>query len=230
MFFNKNLRAANKTFINLLIKFDVFLHFLPFLLRGKFSVKYYILFLKRMLFFLSKLQHNKFMKIDKKIRLGLYIPGWPSKAFYQACTKFTTFKQKLPCTTVLVSLTSACRYKCEHCYQKNDIGKDLHIDKLIPVIKKLQDDGIAFFNVEGGEPFLVFDKLKKICAAIDNRSEIWINSTGDGMSIERLEELKKLNVNAILFSMHSPIPEELNKFTRVNSALDNLLNGINLCH
>ena len=31
----------------------------------------------------------------------------------------------LPCTTVLVSVTSACAYHCSHCYQKNDIGRDV---------------------------------------------------------------------------------------------------------
>ena len=57
-------------------------------------------------------------------------------------------------------------------------------------LKNFRKSGVAFFNIEGGDPFLVYDRLKVICEAIDDRSEIWINSTGDGITLERMEELK----------------------------------------
>lgn len=181
-------------------------------------------------FFLSKLQHNKFVKIGKNIRPGLYIPGYPSKAFYTACDKFTVFDQKLPCTTVLLSLTSACRFKCKYCYQKKDKGSDVPIEKLVKVVRNLQNRGVSFFNIEGGEPFLVYDRLKKICSVIDNRSEIWLNSTGDQMTHDRLRELKALNVTAVMFSLHRPIPSELNAFMGSERAWSTMSRGVELCH
>jgi MoaA/NifB/PqqE/SkfB family radical SAM enzyme len=107
----------------------------------------------------------------------------------------------------------------------------MDFDVLVATVKKLQDKGVAFFNIEGGEPFLVYDKLKKVCDAIDERSEILINSTGDGMTLENLRDLAgKKNLLGIMFSLHTDKPEQLNEFMGVPHAWQNLENGIELCH
>ncbi|MTI83174.1 MAG: radical SAM protein [Firmicutes bacterium] len=212
------------------LKVTIFFHFIPAFYRGEISLKKFILLLKRLLIFLSRMQHNKFVKIDGKTRLGLYIPGYPSRAFYTACNKFTQFNEKMPCTTVLLSITSACPYNCSYCYQKLDRGRDMNIDILIKTVRKLQDMGIAFFNIEGGEPFLVYDRLKKICSSIDDRSEIWLNSTGVGMTKDNLTELKHMNVTAIMFSLHSPDADVFNQFMGKDNAWNNLQAGVELCH
>ncbi|MBI4646298.1 MAG: radical SAM protein [Bacteroidia bacterium] len=227
----KNITGFNKKLFNIRLKISCFLYFSWRLILGDIKLKFFFRFFKRLLFFLFKMQHNKFVRIGKQTKINLYVPGFPSKAFYTACRKVLEFDKKMPDVTVLLSVTSACRYKCEHCYQKYDLGKDVDIDVLINVIKKLQDKGVAFFNVEGGEPFIVFDRLKKVCEAIDDRSEILINSTGDGMTYEKLFELKKhKNLLGIMFSLHTYEPEELNRFMGVHNAWDNLINGIQLCH
>lgn len=222
--------GINKTVFNIKLKVCVFLKFLPELLKGNISFRKFAAFLRRLLIFVSKMQHNKFVKIDGKTRFDLYVPGFPSRAFYTACRKFMIFEEQMPSATVLLSVTSACTFKCNHCYQRLDKGKDVDIDILINAAKNLQEKGTAFFNIEGGEPFLVYDRLKKLCAAIDDRSEIWINSTGTGMTKERLLELKKMNVTAVMFSLHSPDPETLNKFMGTDVAWDTLKAGVQLCH
>jgi MoaA/NifB/PqqE/SkfB family radical SAM enzyme len=160
----------------------------------------------------------------------MYIPGFPSKAFYTACNKFSVFNEKLPCTVALISVTSACTYHCEHCYQRFDKGKDVDIEFLKTTVKSLQDSGIAFFNIEGGEPFLTFDRLLDVCNVIDDRSEIWINSTGNGITKERLLKLKETNLTAIMFSLHSETPQQVNKFMGDENAWANMEEAINLCH
>lgn len=222
--------GVNKTVFNIKLKVCVFFEFLPELLKGNISFRKFAAFLRRLLIFVSKMQHNKFVKIDGKTRFDLYVPGFPSRAFYTACRKFMIFEEQMPSATVLLSVTSACTFKCNHCYQRLDKGKDVDIDILINAAKNLQEKGTAFFNIEGGEPFLVYDRLKKLCAAIDDRSEIWINSTGTGMTKERLLELKKMNVTAVMFSLHSPDPETLNKFMGTDVAWDTLKAGVQLCH
>jgi len=111
-----------------------------------------------------------------------------------------------------------------------DNGKDIDIDKFVAITQQLQNMGVAFFNIEGGEPFLVYDRLIKLCEAIDDRSEIWVNSTGDRMTLERLQELKKLNVTAIMFSLHTSEPEKLNQFMGIESAWNTLEQAISNCH
>lgn len=136
----------------------------------------------------------------------------------------------MPCTTVLLSITSACPYHCNYCYQKLDKGKDVDIETLIRIVRKLQEMGIAFINIEGGEPFLTYDRLKRLCAVIDARSEIWINSTGAGMTTERLAELKEMNVIAIMFSLHSPDADAFNQFMGNTSAWNAMEAGVKMCH
>ncbi|HBW38506.1 radical SAM protein [Desulfosporosinus sp. BICA1-9] len=225
-----NLTGFGKVVFILRLKVSIFFHFLPALWKGELSFKRFILLLKRLLLFVSKMEHNKLVEINDKTRLGLYIPGFPSPAFETACQKFSQFEEKMPCTTVLVSITSACPYHCKHCYQKLDRGKDVKIDTLIGIVRKLQEMGIAFFNIEGGEPFFAYERLKQICEAIDFRSEIWINSTGAGMTKEKLVELKELDVTAIMFSLHSPDANTFNGFMGKESAWETMETGVKMCH
>ena len=190
----------------------------------------FVQFLRRLLLFLSKLDHNKFVQIGPATRMDLYVPSFPTPAFYAGCQKFLHFDEPLPCVTVLVSVTSACRFSCPHCYQRCDHGHDVSLDLLLPIVRKLQDRGMAFFNIEGGEPFLVFDRLKAVCGAIDQRSEAWVNSTGDGITLERLRELKQLNLTAIMFSLHTADPARLSRFMGSDRAWECLTRGVDLCH
>ena len=177
---------------------------------------------------MSKMRHNKYIKFQKGIRIDLYVPTYPSKAFFTATDKFKTFDgSKFPCTTVLISVTKACGFKCGHCYQKFDNGADMPLDLLVDTVKKLQNMGIAFFNIEGGEPFLTYDRLKAVCGAIDDRSEIWVNSMGMGMTVERL---KKLKIDAVMFSLHSAESAEFNKFMGRNDAWEYMEKGVKMCH
>lgn len=225
------LSARQKWFYNQQIKVHVFLYFTLRLFAGEVKPNHYFRFLRRLLFFLSKMHHNKYVKIGNRIKINLYVPAFPSKAFFNACRKVNLFDEQMPCVSALVSITSACRFNCEHCYQKHDKGKDLEVDYLLTTIKKMQENGIAFFNIEGGEPFLAFDRLQAVCAAIDDRSEILINSTGDGMTREKLLKIRKnRNLIGIMFSLHTSVPDNLNQFMARNDAWDILVRGIHLCH
>lgn len=91
-----NVIGWQKTVFNLRLKLNIFFHYIPVLLRGDISLRRFILFLKRLLLFVSTVQHNKFVKINGKTRLGLYVPGFPSQAFFTACQKFCQFSEKMP--------------------------------------------------------------------------------------------------------------------------------------
>lgn len=226
----RNISGVPKRLFTLRLMAGVFFRYAGKVMSGKMALSSFIPFLRRMLYFLSKLKHNKFVSLNGKTRLGLYIPGYPSRAFFTASDKFTVFDERPPCATALISLTSACGFRCSHCYQGRDRGGDVELSVLLATVTRLQEMGVAFFNIEGGEPFLVYERLRAVCAAIDYRSEIWINSTGDQMNRERLRELKDLRVTAIMFSLHSPYPQELNKFMGRENAWEVMERGVKLCH
>lgn len=215
-----------KIFTNLKIKLHVFFHYLLLVLKGELPLRHFIPLLGRLNLFLSKLQHNKFGCIGSQVRLDLYVPSYPGKAFFTACDKFRTFGEKPPCTGALLSVTSACPFACEHCYQRLDKGGDMELELLVDTAKQLQEMGVCFFNIEGGEPFLKFERLKAVCDVIDDRSEIWINSTGYGMTEEKLNQVRPY---AVMFSLHSTEPAELNCFMGRDFAWDSMMEGIAVC-
>ena len=213
------------------IKIITFLYFLPVLFRGELRPGEFVRFAKRLLYFLSKMKDNKYVGTGRGIKINLYVPAFPTRAFFQACRKVMEFRKKMPAVTVLMSVTSACRFNCRHCYQKLDKGKDVDIRFMIRAAEYLQDHGMGFFNIEGGEPFLVFDRLQQLAGSIDSRSEILINSTGDGKTPERLRILKRNgNLSGIMFSLHTDNPGRLNDFMGSADAWNILEKGIEACH
>lgn len=217
--------------MNARIKVAVLLHFLPLLFTGKLGLQKFIRFAKRLLYFLSLMKDNKYVHTGAGIKINLYVPAFPTPAFYQSCRKVMEFSDKMPAVTVLMSVTSACRFRCRHCYQKLDKGRDADIGHLVDAARYLQDKGMAFFNIEGGEPFLVFDRLQQLAGSIDKRSEILVNSTGDGITPGRLQALKKNgNLSGIMFSLHTYDPDRLNEFMGSGDAWSTLEKGIAACH
>lgn len=227
----QSVTGISKLILKLKIILGVFFTFVPLLLRGEISIRRYIQFSRRLLFFLKLMNTNKFIKFAGMTKIELYLPAFPSPAFYESCKKFLVFEEKMPSLTVLISITSACRFNCQHCYQRLDKGKDVDVDVLIKVIQELQNMGITFFNIEGGDPFLTYDRLKQVCAAIDNRSEIWVNSTGDGITLERLQELKKISpITSIMFSLRASSEEHFNQLMGKDNAWEIAKKGIETCH
>lgn len=223
--------GTDRKLLDIRIKVITFLYFLPVLFRGELGPVKFIRFARRLLYFLSKMKDNKYVRTGNGVKINLYVPAFPSPAFFQSCRKVMEFRKKMPAVTVLMSVTSACRFECKHCYQKLDKGKDADIHFLVRAAQYLQDHGMGFFNIEGGEPFLVFDRLQKLVHSIDKRSEILINSTGDGITTERLHILKKnRNLSGIMFSLHTDNPDRLNSFMGSADAWNTLEKGIEACH
>jgi len=226
----KNITGISKTIFLLQIKIKVLFHYTKELIQGKITFIKFVRLLRRLLYLIKKLSHNKFVRINGETKIDLYIPGFGSKAFWTSCNKFKEFEKSLPCSTVLISVTNACKNRCSHCYQRFDKGEDISIDKLTNVVKQLQDMGIAFFNIEGGDPFIKFDRLKVVCEQIDDRSSIWINSSGDGITEERLHILKEYPVKAIMFPLTYTDKDIYDKFFKRKGAFNTMIKAIEMCH
>ena len=131
--------------------------------------------------------------------------------------------------TVVYSMTKTCSYKCPHCYQSNDAGKDVSLEKLIETAIKMRDAGVAMFDIEGGEPFLKFERLKALLAAFDDRSETWVNTSGAFLNRERLATLKDCGLFGLMVSIHSPVVSEHDRFTGVDGSFQAACQAVRLC-
>lgn len=167
------------------------------------SVGTYFRFLWRALWLLMIFRHNKVVRVFNGYKLHLYLPAYPSKAFFYALES-KLLKKSPGATTVVFSMTKACTYRCHHCYQRNDAGTDMDEGLLLKTALNVRDSGAAMFDIEGGEPFVRFDRLLKLVSALDERSEIWVNTTGANAGPGSMEKLKEAGLFGLMVSIHSP--------------------------
>ncbi len=144
-------------------------------------------------------------------KLDFYMPRYPSEAF------FTAMQDKLLCTpprpvSVVWSITKACRYRCPHCYQGFDPSEEMPLDTMRHAARELRNSGVAAWAVEGGEVLLRFERLTALLEELKGL-EVWVNSTGDGATPEKVLRLKELEVTGVMSSLHAVSPEKHDAFT-----------------
>jgi len=219
---NKFLTGFKKFIFFQYLKLHVFSKYLKRLLLGEINLEQFIVFLKRVLLLFNKIKINKVVKTRGVYKIHIYLPAFPTKAFFIALDKFLVQKPSLlnlyP-TSVLLSMSKACNYKCPHCYQRLDSTEKMPLKILLQTAKQLQDSNISFINIEGGEPLIEFDRLVALLKAIDEkRSEVWINTNGAFLTKERAKKMKDLGVFGVMVSLHHWQEKEHDKFVGVRGA------------
>lgn len=179
----------------------------------------YFRFLRRALRLLLVFRHNKIVHTAAGYKLHLYLPAYPSPAFFYAIESKLLRTPSGP-TTIVYSMTKACPCHCEHCYQKKDAADDLDEAAMIETALAVRDSGVAFFDIEGGEPFARYSRLLRLVQALDARSEIWINTSGMLVKPEQLAELKQAGTLGLMVSIHSPDSHTHDAFTGMDGSFD----------
>jgi len=188
----------------------------------------YVIYLARLLRLLVVLLPNKVMRINGTYKFEIYMPAFPTPAFFHAMKKYDPATRDPGCLTVVFSMTKACAYKCPHCYQRLDQGKEVEIERLKAVAREMQDLGTASFDIEGGEPMLRFERLCELLSAFDERAEVWVNTTGHMLTRDKAERLRELGVFGSFVSLHSSDPATYEKFTGIEGSFDAACNGIRM--
>ncbi|MFH1542420.1 MAG: NAD-dependent epimerase/dehydratase family protein [bacterium] len=186
-------------------------YFRLFILR-RITLKQYSVFLKRVIELYKLLKNYKVVQIDNSYKLHLYLPAFPNPGFFKAIDKFLFLDERTYASHVVLSMTKACAYNCQHCYQKKDKGEDLPEDKLIETAQQISEVGVSMFDIEGGEPLLKFERLERLVKSIDKENEIWINTTGHTLTLERAKRLKAAGLFGAMISIHHWQPAEHDKF------------------
>lgn len=197
------LAGAGRAFLYLRIALHVACRYALQPRRFGFSPAAYTRFLARALRLLLVFRDNKPVRVSNGWKIDLYLPAYPSRAFFQALESKLLIFPPLP-LTVVFSITKACSYKCGHCYQRKDGGEDLPGEVLLKTAREMQDLGVAMFDIEGGEPLLRLPRLLDLLRSIDDRSELWLNTTGEGLTPETIAQLKAARLFGLMISVHSP--------------------------
>ena len=195
-------------------------------LRGKLTVTQYLKFLRRSLIFLLAVRHSKAIRRGSLYKIHIYIPAYPTPAFFRLLEKFTSAEPGP--STVVFSMGRACAYHCPHCYQKMDAGKDLEAGKMVEVALAVRDLGTCLIDIEGGEPLLQLERVHALLSALDSRSEQWLNTTGDRLTVEIAERLVSMRISGVFVSLHSPDPKAHDDFTGVPGSFEKACEALRL--
>ncbi len=162
-----------------------------------------------------------------KYKLDFYLPSYPSQAFFTALENKVLRRPPRPVSVVL-SITKACVHKCPHCYQRMDDPCELPLPTLLENVRKMRDFGVVAWAVEGGEPLMRFERLEAVLAEIAGL-EVWVNSTGNGATPERIRRLAELKVTGIMTSIHSVNERDHDAFTGIDGSWRRALEFLHEC-
>jgi MoaA/NifB/PqqE/SkfB family radical SAM enzyme len=176
-------------------------------------------FLRRALILLLNFWPNKAVRLACGYKIYIYLPAYPSAAFFRALEAKLRQSPPGPVSAVY-SMTKACAYHCPHCYQRQDAGADVSEDLLIATALAMKQRGVAFLNIEGGEPFLRFERLLHLVRAAAPETEIWVNTTGDQVTPEKLQALRDAGLHGIMVSLHAAGAAAHDAFTGVAGAFE----------
>ena len=193
-----------------------------------YSLPAYLRFLRRALRLLLLFSHNKVVCVPHGYKFQLYLPAYPSPAFFSALENKLLRTPPAP-ITVVFSMTKACRYRCSHCYQHLDAGADLDEETLLNTARQIQELGVALFDIEGGEPLLRFPRLLRVLQVLDERSELWVNSSGSDLTPELLVQMKAAGLAGLMISLHSPDDARHDAFTGVPGSFTAACQALRLC-
>ncbi|QDU57904.1 radical SAM/SPASM domain-containing protein [Aeoliella mucimassa] len=178
---------------------------------------------------------ERIIPFDDKYVVSSFFPPMPSPAFKTflsgAANTETMFsdlsqgRRSAPLSTH-VCITTRCQYRCEHCGATTpDKCSELSRDQWKKVFADLQDLGVAYFGISGGEPLLRRD-LEEIIRSIDDRSTTLLFTNARALSPERAESLKESGLFYLAVSLDSPDEKEHNRFRRNPRAYEYALTGI----
>jgi MoaA/NifB/PqqE/SkfB family radical SAM enzyme len=101
-----------------------------------------------------------------------------------------------------IAVTYDCPLNCWHCSARGQAREhaDLSVEAWRSILRQLQDVGVFYFGITGGEPLQRPD-LEEILEAIDGKSVIAMATSGVGMTSRRAQSLQKAGLYYLLVSL-----------------------------
>ncbi|MHC5061814.1 MAG: radical SAM protein [Planctomycetota bacterium] len=178
-------------------------------------------------FFKDYLSNEKVIRFNGHYMVNTHFPPYPSKAFDNFVDDFGSIgdvsQRRL--FSVTLAVTNRCRYNCWHCYNAGRSQKDMPLSALQSIAKELQNLRVVNLTLTGGEPLLRED-LAQIAASFDDRTNLVLNTTGDGLTPERAQALRDAGIFSIGISLDSTDAEEHDRMRGKQGAFQTALKAL----
>ncbi len=161
----------------------------------------------------------KYAHVDGKYYMGLYVPGFKTAAFKDfilaEVNRFVPLlKPTNRFTNVLFAITRKCALRCEHCseWQTLNMDEKLSAGDLKAIVAKFREVGVAQIHFSGGEPLQRIDDLLEVLQTLDERTETWVLTSGNNLTLENARRLKSAGLTGVVVSIDHFDPEVHNQF------------------
>ncbi|MHB1484929.1 MAG: radical SAM/SPASM domain-containing protein [Saccharofermentanales bacterium] len=164
--------------------------------------------------------------INGQLFIHSHLPSVNSKAFTRFINEHLLVKSQGP-SHAQIAITNICPQKCEYCYNKNRSGELMGIGTIKSLIHDLKEKGVIWFGFTGGEPLLKKELIEIIeCAGHDCAVKIF--TTGNNLTYELAEELKKSGLSSVSISLDHWTKEEHDKVRGCDGAYNTALQAIRI--
>lgn len=144
-----------------------------------------------------------------------------------------SWENRVPISAVF-EVTKKCNFKCSHCYLDHvshaSYCKDneLTFQEWKKIIDYVDDAGVRFVEITGGEPFMRKDILEIIKYARQKDFILSVFSNGSMIDESIIQELKKLKIMYIAYSIHGHNAEIHDKITGIKGSFEKVINAVKL--
>ncbi|MFZ4401198.1 MAG: radical SAM protein [Bacteroidales bacterium] len=178
---------------------------------------------------------KKFIKVDGRYFMDLYIPGWKSIAYKNFIEG--EINRILPVNTqtnrfsnIFIAITKKCHLLCDHCFEWEALNgiESLSLSDLKIIVSKFQEKGTALIQFTGGEPMLRVEDMIDILKTAKKNTDFWVLTSGYNFTYDNAQKLKNAGLTGVVISLDHFDPEihnifrgNINSFRWVEEAVEN---------
>jgi MoaA/NifB/PqqE/SkfB family radical SAM enzyme len=137
--------------------------------------------------------------------INSFLPPFPGPAFDRMFENLLSGRRLSPVSAFL-AVTGECQYHCWHCSYRNRPGGDLETRQWLKIIGELHHLGASIIGFTGGEPCSRGDLSQLVSAASAGGATTIVFSSGSGLNLPLLTELKKAGLWSVCISLDHPSP------------------------
>ncbi len=151
------------------------------------------------LFMARYLRRFRIKRSGRNLLLHSHLPPLDSDAYARFVAQHLVARTPGP-SHAQIAITDACPQACACCYNRQRSGERLDTPTIIRVIEELQDMGVCWLGLTGGEPLLSPD-LAAITRASAQGCAVKLFTTGMGLSRGRAEQLTDAGLFSVAVSL-----------------------------
>jgi radical SAM protein with 4Fe4S-binding SPASM domain len=130
--------------------------------------------------------------------------------------------------SVHLDVTYRCNERCEHCYLEHDDRGEMTTAEIRNLLGQLQEAGVFFLTLSGGEPLVRRDCFEIIEYARSLQFNVKLKTNAVLIRAKEARRLKALGVEQVQISVYSHRAEVHDAVTKLPGSLRRTLEGIRL--